>query len=142
IVLDASVVVSALWVRDERHEVSRAWLAGYLASGALLLAPSLILIEVAGVVARRTGDTVLGEEATAYFESIPVLELVDFDRQQSRLSARLAAELRLRGADTTTVALALERGVPLITWDKEQIERGGQRSEVRTPLAPMASSSE
>jgi predicted nucleic acid-binding protein len=71
------------------------------------------------------------------------MELVDFERQQSRLSAQLAAELRLRrGADATYVALALERGVPLITWDKEQIERGGLRIEVRTPLAPSASRSE
>ena len=50
--------------------------------------------------------------------------LVDLDHQRARLTADVAADLRLRGADATYVAAAQELNLPLVSWDREQIERG------------------
>ena len=45
----------------------------------------------------------------------------------------MAIELQLRGADAIYVALAAQIGIPLITWDREQFERGAQRVITRQP---------
>src|SRR2546428_644334 len=48
-------------------------------------------------------------------------------------AARLAAKLSLRGADAVCVAAALDLGVPLVSWDTEQPERGRRLVRVHTP---------
>ena len=47
----------------------------------------------------------------------------------------LAAELGLKGADATTVAVAHLLGLPLVTWDRQQGERAGKRVTVYRPDA-------
>jgi len=45
----------------------------------------------------------------------------------------LAADLSLRGADALYVALSYHLKVPLVTWDRQQRERAGERVAVHTP---------
>ncbi|NPA91741.1 MAG: type II toxin-antitoxin system VapC family toxin [Chloroflexi bacterium] len=122
-VVDASVWVSALVPQDVHHTRSREWLEERLREGVLLVAPVILLAEVAGAIARRTGDPSLGERATEMILSLPTLRLVPVDDRVGGEAARLAARLRLRGADALYVAVASLLGVPLITWDREQQER-------------------
>ncbi len=122
-VVDASVWVSALVPQDVHHARSRAWLEERLREGVLLVAPVILLAEVAGAIARRTGDPTLGEGAVDMLLSLPTLRLVPVDDRVGGEAARLAARLRLRGADALYVAVASLLEVPLITWDREQQER-------------------
>ena len=46
----------------------------------------------------------------------------------------LDAVLRLRGADATYVAVAQRLDLPLITWDREQLERASRLITVRSPV--------
>lgn len=48
-------------------------------------------------------------------------------------AATLATACSLRGADAVYVALARQEGAPLITLDREMIERGGTAALVMTP---------
>ena len=64
-VVDASVVVSALVSHDAHHEVSRRWLARHVEGGGLVIAPALLLPEVAGAIARRTGEPRLASNAVS-----------------------------------------------------------------------------
>jgi predicted nucleic acid-binding protein len=41
--------------------------------------------------------------------------------------------LPLKGSDAVYVALAERMGIPLITWDNEQLARGAAVIDVRTP---------
>ena len=131
--VDASVLVSVYWTGDAHHQASRAWLAAYLSSDETLVAPFLILSEVAGAITRRTGDPALGHEAVQQVREIPRLTLVPIDEDIGTFAAALAADLRLHGADAVYVAVAARRNVPLITWDRTQLERGGQRVVTRRP---------
>ena len=135
-IVDASVMVSVLYPEDAFHEVSRAWLERHVLAGQRLTAPTIILSEIAGAIARRTDDVERGQRAIADFRAIPRLTLIIVDDELASQSADLAAELRLRGADAIYVALAAELHVPLITWDLEQRKRGGQYVDVRQPHAP------
>ena len=51
------------------------------------------------------------------------------------MGAQIAADVGLSGADALYVALAQTFQVPLVTWDKQQIDRGGTVTEVVTPAS-------
>jgi predicted nucleic acid-binding protein len=65
--------------------------------------------------------------------ALPNLRLVALDARLGRASAGLAAELGLKGADATTVAVAHALGLPLVTWDRQQGEWAGKQVTVYRP---------
>lgn len=132
-VLDASVVVSSLVSHDVGHEPSRRWLADHMKRGGLLVAPTLLLAEVAGAVARRTGAPRLGRRAALALLRWPTLRLVALDEPISHTAAALAARLRLRGGDAVYVATAALLHLPLVTWDSEQRTRAANVIDVIGP---------
>ena len=133
IVVDASVMVSTLHPPDVNYHVSRAWLRQYLRAGGELVAPILLLSEVAGAITRRTGNPALGRQAARRLWQLPELHRVPIDELLGVQATELAADLGLRGADAIYVALAAQLQIPLVTWDRQQRERGGQRVDARTP---------
>lgn len=132
-VVDASVIVSRLVPHDVHHEASRRWLMRHVADGGLLIAPTLLLAEVAGAVARRTGKARLARRAIAAVLRSPGLRLVPVDEVLGRAAASLAGRLRVRGADAVYIAAAVALHVPLATWDLEQRERATHLLEVFVP---------
>jgi predicted nucleic acid-binding protein len=123
IVVDASVWVSRFSIDDHQHAASRAWLDRYLLGNGHVTCPVLVLAEVAGGIARRTGRARLAERAVNDLLSLSGVRLARLDFSLAAEAARLATSLRLRGADATYVATAHRLGIPLITWDREQRER-------------------
>jgi predicted nucleic acid-binding protein len=132
-VVDASVVVSRLVAHDVNHDASRRWLMRHVADGGLIIAPTLLLPEVAGAIARRTGEPRLARRATAALLRVPGLRLISIDDVLARAAATLAARLRVRGADAVYIAVAADLRLPLVTWDAEQRDRGARLVEVRAP---------
>ncbi len=106
---------------------------GAITRGELLAAPALLLAEVAGAVSRRTGRPELAARAIDLLEQLPNSRLVTVDPQLARLAARLAGQLGLRGGDALYVALAQQLGFTLVTWDREQAERGSSATSVFAP---------
>ena len=133
VVTDASVLVSVFHPADQFHQQSRAWFQQYLRNGEQIVAPNLLLSEVAGALARRTGSVEVAELAVTQLRAMPELELLVIEDAYEREATALAMELQLRGADAVYVAVAHMLNLPLITWDREQIERGGQRIDARRP---------
>ena len=132
-VIDASVWVSRFVTHDPNHAASARWLATTTASEGLLAAPTLVLPEVAGPIARITGSARLAQRVVARMLRIGGVRLVAVDRQLADGAARLAARLSLRGADAVYVALAERLDLPLVTLDSQQLERGGSVIDVRRP---------
>lgn len=128
-VVDASVWVSSLFQTDVTHEASLRWLQGTVQRREFIFAPALLLPEVGGAIARRSGVPAVGIQALDRLQGFLSLRTVPLDLELAQKSARLAANLRLRGADAVNVALARRLGMPLVTWDGEQRERA--RSAVR-----------
>jgi predicted nucleic acid-binding protein len=134
-VVDASIMVAVLHTPDAFHEVSRQWLERHLNAGGTLVAPNLLLSEVAGVISRETQKPNLGHQAVRWLQSLPELTLLSIDAALSSQAAEIAASLGLRGADAQYVALAIQQGLPLVTWDRQQRERGRQRVDAQQPDA-------
>lgn len=132
-VIDASVWVSRLVPQDVNHKASHFWLENQIAQNQRLIAPVLLLAEVAGAIARRTGSSQLARQAIKQMLQIPALHIVAVDYQLGQTATDLAAELHLRGADAIYVALAFRLKIPLVSWDAEQLERAGKLVQTITP---------
>lgn len=131
-VVDASVWVSRLVAGDPEHRAARAWFEAREASGDLLIAPSLLLPEVAGALSRRIGSR-LARRAVGRILGLSSLRLAVLDPELALAAATLAADLALRGADAVYVAVAERLGLPLVTLDREQRRRAASRVPVESP---------
>ena len=131
IVVDASLWVARLVPQDVFHAAVRAWMDSRRLAETEFLAPALLLAEVAGAVSRRTGNVVLALKAVEQLEYLPGLRLVEMDRPLLDEAAHLAAELGLRGADSTYVAVASRLNLPLATLDADQRERAAGRIPIQ-----------
>jgi predicted nucleic acid-binding protein len=123
LVTDASLWVSWLLPVDAHHIRAARWLQSVQQSGTRMVAPWLLPVEVAGAIARRTGDPDLGTRATASIVRTGSIRLIVPDQQLWALAARIAADARLRGGDALYVATAYLLGLPLVTFDADQARR-------------------
>jgi predicted nucleic acid-binding protein len=132
-VVDASVWVSRFVAPDVFHQPSFRWLEDYLSAGEVAVAPTILLVEVAGAVARRTGLPSEGLRAASTIQRLPHSRLVPVQAALVQRSVQLAAERGIPGADALYVALAHRLGLPLVTWDRRQRAQDGHGIIVLTP---------
>ena len=133
IVIDASVWVSRLISRDVNHVVSLQWSRRLAAAERRFVVPTLFLAEVAGALARVSGRARFGHQAPANLLRNSALDVEAVDRALAETAAKHAADLPLKGTDALYVALAERMGIPLITWDSEQLSRAFRVIDVQTP---------
>ena len=86
----------------------------------------VLLPEVAGAVARRTGDPRLARRAVDAVLRLPALRLVQVDDSRARRPGS-------PGADAVYIAAAAGLRLPLVTWDSEQRHRAARLVEVLVP---------
>ena len=132
-VVDASPWVGRFVSTDKIHRQSYDWLLDRLNNLDVLVMPILALAEIGGAVARRNRSEVNGIDAVEMVRILPNVELVDLDPQLGLASAAVAARLGLKGADAVYVAVASQYGLPLVTWDDEQLRRGANVVRTATP---------
>jgi predicted nucleic acid-binding protein len=123
IVIDASVWISYFLPTDVNYAPTRNWLGTYLLSNSVFFAPTLVLAEVGGAVSRRAGQFAQAYQALQELRDITTLNLIEVDESLGSLATEIAINQRLRGADATYVAVAQQLNIPLITWDREIINR-------------------
>lgn len=132
-VTDASFWVAIFMEDDAHYTEASACLQRALELQQAFHAPALVLAEVGGAIARRTGDRQAAEIAVQYLVSQPWLSIHHGSEPLSRGAARVAIECMLRGADATYVALARQEGALLITLDDEMLKRSASAIPVMTP---------
>ncbi len=136
-VVDASVWVARFRSVDVNHPASDKWLSQVLDRGARMVAPTLLLPETTGPIAREASE-LAARRVLSVLSRVITLRIVPLRHDLALLAAQLAARLRLRGADSVYVALAYDLDMPLVTWDDEQRSRGGAVVTVRTPEELLA----
>lgn len=121
--VDASVFLNAFNPRESGHSESRRFLARLLEAGSPIVAPTLLLPEVAGAIGRGQRDADLARSFAAALRRLPHLLLIPLDAALAGRAADLAAQHRLRGSDAVYAAVAMQFGSTLITLDLEQRRR-------------------
>lgn len=132
-VVDASVWVSRYLPTEDTHRASREWLEGYFRTGGRLAEPMILLVEISAAISRRTGAAGTARETAEQLTRLRGISFLPVDRRLAAVATWLAADRQLRGADALYVAVAHRLGVPLVTWDREQLERAGSLVRVATP---------
>ncbi len=132
-VVDASVYVALINAREPDHASSWAWFERTEAAQERIVAPVILLAEVAAAVSRGIGDSTLARQVVEQLQRSAVIELVPVTPALAARAAAIAADHRLRGCDAVYVALAEELAECLVTLDQQQLERGAAVVTTRCP---------
>ena len=132
-IIDASVWVAAVLEQDAHHASTRAFIRRFVTQAQTAKVPLLAWAEIAGAVSRRTGDAHKGLQTAHTLATQTWVEGIPLDESLAHESVRLAANLRLRGADAVYVALAASLKQPLLTLDNEMLERTKGIIDAMTP---------
>ncbi len=133
VVIDASVLVSWVVSSDASHSDSHSWMKRFRVKGGLLIVPAFAMIEVAAALARQSKRPELAKATVKDLYSVSILRIVPLDSVLVRSAVDIASDLRLRAGDATYVAVAYKLKIPLVSWDNEQLERGGILIPTYTP---------
>ena len=123
VVVDASVWASILMTNDWNHEASLSWWRVYTTAGGAIVAPEILLVEVASALGRQTKQVAFTQEAVDYLYHISQVQFIPVSITLLLDAADLAARFSLRGADAIYVATAHQKALPLVSWDQEQLTR-------------------
>jgi len=132
-VLDASVCVALFHAGDPIHPASRRWLAERQGEEEPIVAPVILLAEVAAALSRGVGDPNLAREAVRLLRGRQLVELFPVTETLIARAAEIATELKIRGCDSIYVALARQLEMELVTDDGQQLERGAAVIATRRP---------
>jgi predicted nucleic acid-binding protein len=132
-ILDASVYVALVNAHEKEHARCWAWFEQVQASGEPVMAPVILLAEVAAALSRGMGDTALTQRVVQQLTRSTVIELIPVTRRIANQAAAIAATHRIRGCDAIYVALAQQSAERVVTLDRQQLERGAAIVETCEP---------
>ena len=132
-VIDASVYVALMNAREAAHASSWAWFEQAQAAQESIVAPVIILAEVASALGRGSGDPRLALRVVQQLRHSGAVELMPVTLPLGERAARIAADHRTRGCDAVYIALALQLGDCLVTLDRQQLNRGAAIVTTRKP---------
>ena len=136
--IDASVFVNAFNPHEDGHAQSLRVLTTIQEQGDPVIAPTLLLAEVASAVARASDDSTGAIQYAIATAALPHLTLVTLTPALARQAAELAATHRLRGADAVYLAVARRYGTMLVSRDDEQRTRGSAVARCHSPEEVLA----
>ena len=136
--VDASVFLNAFNPYEGGHEASRRLLARMQDQAVPIIAPTLLLPEVAAAIARGRDDADLARRFASRLRQLPHLVLTPLDETLARQAADVAAQHRLRASVAVYAAVALRFGSTLVTLDREQRERVADVLPSRLPAEALA----
>lgn len=132
-VVDASVCMAFFSPRERQHVASRNWFREARKGDEQVVAPVILLAEVAAALGRGVGDAELAEYAVGVLRSRRWVHLFPVTQALATRAAKIAAEQKIRGCDAIYVALAQQLGMELVTLDGNQLDRGAAVVPTRSP---------
>jgi predicted nucleic acid-binding protein len=132
-VIDASVYIALVNAHEREHASSWAWFEQTREAGKSIVAPVVLLPEVAAALSRGIGDPTLAHRVVRQLTQSELIQLIPVTTVMAEQAASVAAEHRIRGCDAVYIALADQLDDVLVTLDRQQLERGAAVVAVREP---------
>ena len=98
---------------------SKLWLDQYTLAGGQMIAPALVLVEVAAAISRGWGDANTAQQFANYLDNLASLTIVPLDPQLITDATSVAVQHSLRAGDAFYVAVAQNLGIPVVTFDED-----------------------
>lgn len=137
IVIDASVWLSAILPTGVHYTDTVPWRNHVETTGVPISVPAHFIAEVAGVLSRIGLDREFVANTLDLIESERLFTIYPISAAFGRLCAEVASVAAVRGSDAIYLALAQFLDVPLLTWDRQQRERGSGMCRTMTPVEVM-----
>lgn len=137
IVIDASVWISTLRPDEIHHRVSLEWVITWTSSNRSLSVPAHFPAEITGALGRQQVDRQYILEVLDEILREPPITIHPIVFALGERAAHVALGTGIRGSEAIYVALSEQLAVPLVTWDREQLERVGQIIKVMTPAQAL-----
>jgi predicted nucleic acid-binding protein len=131
--IDASIFGNAVFRDEAGHVSSRDLLSTVQTDEVPLVLPTLVLPEVAALIARRTGSQDLADRFIGSLRALPYITWASLTPKFAAVAASIASQQRLRGADAVYIAVSLRYNSTLVTRDQEQLSRAPDGIRVTTP---------
>ncbi len=131
ICLDSSVIVAALRKQEVHYEAAKNLLEKVKDGNHIAIEPYIVLIEVVAAIKRRTGSTELAKRVKNDILAIDTINFTDLESTRANDASEIALNLGVRGMDAIIIQTAKEFNVPLITLDKEMIEKAKSFVDIR-----------
>ena len=131
ICLDSSVIVAALRKQEVHYEAAKNLLEKVKDGNHIAIEPYIVLIEVVAAIKRRTGSTELAKRVKNDLLAIDTINFTELESIRASDASEIAMNLGVRGMDAIVIQTAKEFNVPLITLDKEMIEKAKSFVDIR-----------
>lgn len=121
--IDASVFVRAYTMQDVASDVCDRFLTSIQEQNITIFEPTLVLLEVAGVISREYNNPMLGRISASTIMDFSHISFISLDYTLAQYGFEIAADEKLRGADATYVAVALRHSTTLVSLDQDHLLR-------------------
>jgi predicted nucleic acid-binding protein len=137
LVLDTSVLVAAALSREDGHRSAAALMAALDGERASIAVPALLIPELMGALRRNKYSPVRIRQLVRAFREAHVT-VWPLDIYLADQAGEIALLDAVKGSDSVFLALARSLGIPLVTLDREQLDRAPADVEVFTPEQALA----
>jgi predicted nucleic acid-binding protein len=138
IVVDTSVLVATVTAREPKHRDAREFMQLCANSGGSVVVPAIALAEF-GAGLSRTGRTpVQARRFMTMLRSQQGFFVVPVTVELGEVASEIAILQKTKGCDSVYLALARSMAVPLVSLDREQLDRAPADVEALTPEQAIA----
>lgn len=137
IVADTSVWLAGLLPTDAHFRETQPFLDLVHLGHVRLHVPAHFPAEVAGVLSRVGEPEQIIGDMMSVIGSVQLFTIHSISVSLGLLAADIARHARIRGSDAVFLALAAALDLPLVSWDRQQRERGARFCRTMTPVDAM-----
>jgi predicted nucleic acid-binding protein len=123
IVIDSCVIVAALLDKEKKHIECRNLLEKVKNGEYIAVEPYIVLVEIVAAIKRRTGSSYLAQRVKQDLCDINSIVFLDISSTRAHQAADIAQEIGVRGMDAIVIQTAKEFNAPLVSLDREMLER-------------------
>ena len=136
-VIDASVWISGLRAGEIHHRATLDWAQAWTSRCGAFSVLAHFPADVSGALKRQ--ELNIGDLRLVLSEILdgPAISIHPITVALGKQAASIAIETGIRGSDAIYIALASQLHFPLVTWDREQLERGREFADIMTPVQAM-----
>ncbi len=133
------MVVNSIVEKEPLHEFSLALMEYINKNRILVVFPNIVIPEVASAISRGTGSGINAKSLIRSLIEVPNFTFIPIDKELSLQAAELAAEYKLRGADSLYVAVAHQYGCKFVSLDNVQRDNSSKLIKTLTPKEELDS---
>ena len=124
------MIVTALRKQEKDHIAAKNVLRKVKDGVHIAIEPYTVLVEITAAIKRRTGSKELAIRVRDDLLAINTLNFISLDTANAADASGIAADIGVRGMDAIVIQVSKEFDIPLITLDKEMLEKAKAVVEV------------